>query len=172
MVVETSDGVSRLGLGLETRLETRFWSLGLEGLRSRLGLEGFRSPSRALCLETLHRSFFMKFCKEFLKKTVLKNDYSKFSPSKRSVAKLSLLLCCLRDGENNLPSTPFKIYTELNKNVHAPMTTQRVISATRGWEYFAKDYLWTVFQEFCYETHRLIQKRWESAKKFLFWEAK
>ena len=38
-----------------------------------------------------------------------------FSRSRRSVAKLSLLLCCLRDGENNLPSTPFKIYTEFNK---------------------------------------------------------
>jgi len=24
-------------------------------------------------------------------------------------------LCCLRDGEYNLPSTPFKIYTEFNK---------------------------------------------------------
>jgi len=24
-------------------------------------------------------------------------------------------LCCLRDGEKNLPSTPLKIYTELNK---------------------------------------------------------
>jgi len=32
-----------------------------------------------------------------------------------SVAKLSLLLRCLRDGESNLPSTPFKIYTEFNK---------------------------------------------------------
>jgi len=45
-------------------------SLGLEGLRSRLGLglEGFRS--RALRLETLrlHGLFFMKFYKEFLKK--------------------------------------------------------------------------------------------------------
>jgi len=60
--------------------------------------------------------FSMKFCKkEFLKKTVLKNDCSKFSRSKRSVAKLSLFLCCLRGGENNLPSTPFKIYTEFNK---------------------------------------------------------
>ena len=31
--------------------------------------------------------------------------------------KLSLFLCCLRDGENNLNSTPFKIYrpTEFNK---------------------------------------------------------
>jgi len=57
----------------------------------------------------------MKFCKEFPKKTVLKNDCSKFSYSKRSVAKLSLLLCCLRDGENNFPSIPFKIYTEINK---------------------------------------------------------
>jgi len=28
---------------------------------------------------------------------------------------LSVLLCYLRDGENNLPSTPFKIYTEFNK---------------------------------------------------------
>jgi len=27
------------------------------------------------------------------------------------------------------------------KNVHVPMKPQRVISATRGWEYFAKDYL-------------------------------
>ena len=58
--VYSSDGVSRLGLGLE-------------GLRSRLGLEEFRSRSRALRLETLHRLFFMKFCKkEFLQKTVLK----------------------------------------------------------------------------------------------------
>ena len=43
--------------------------LGLEGLWSRLGLghEGFRS--RALSLETVHRLFFIKFCKkEFLKK--------------------------------------------------------------------------------------------------------
>ena len=41
----------------------------VSGLRSRLGLglEGFRSRSRALRLETLHRLVFMKFCKkEFL----------------------------------------------------------------------------------------------------------
>jgi len=76
---------------------------------------------------------------------------------------LSLLLCYLRDGENNLPSTPFEIYTEFKKNVHVPMKPQRLISATTGWEYFAKDYLWTIYQEFCYETQRLIQKKWESA---------
>jgi len=86
--------------------------LGLEGLKSRLGLEGFWSRSWALRLETLHKLFFVKFCKEFFEKTVLKNDCSKFSRSKRSV---SLLLYCLRVGENNLPSTPFKIYTEFNK---------------------------------------------------------
>jgi len=53
----------------------------------------------------------MKFCKEFLKKMVLKNDCSKFNLSNKSVAKLSLLLCYLRDGENNLTSrpTPFKM---------------------------------------------------------------
>ena len=27
------------------------------------------------------------------------------------------------------------------------MKPQRVISATRGWEYFAKDYLWAVFSK-------------------------
>jgi len=54
------------------------------------------------------------------------------------------------------------------KNMHAPMKPQRVISAARGWEYFAKDIVELFFQEFCYETHRLIQKWWESAKKFLF----
>jgi len=57
----------------------------------------------------------MKFCKEFLQKTVLKNDCSKFSRSKRSVAEHSLLLYCLRDGENNLLSTSLKIYIEFNK---------------------------------------------------------
>jgi len=101
----TSDGVSRLCLGLETCLETRY--LESRSRRSRLGLEGFRSRSRTLRLKTLRNLFFMKFCKEFLEKTVLKNDCSNFTRSKRSVAKLSLLLCCLRDGENNLPSTPF-----------------------------------------------------------------
>jgi len=55
------DGVSRLGLGLETRLETRF-------LKSRSRRSQVSSRSRALRLETLHRLLFMKFCKEFLKK--------------------------------------------------------------------------------------------------------
>jgi len=56
---------------------------------------------------------------------------------------LSLLLCCLRDGENNLPSTPPRLKFILNsiKNVHVPKKPQCVISATRGLEFFAKDYL-------------------------------
>jgi len=57
------------------------------------------------------------------------------------VAKLSLLLRYLRDGENNFPSTSFKIYSEFNKNVYVPMKPQGIISATRRLEYFAKDYL-------------------------------
>jgi len=74
------------------------------------------SRSRALRLETEERIFFYEVLQEEVpQKTVLKSDCSKFSRSKRSVAKLSLLLCCLRDGENNLPSTPFKIYTEFNE---------------------------------------------------------
>jgi len=60
-----SDGVSRLGLGLETCLETHF--LESRSRRSQVsswfGLEGFRSRSRALRLETLRGLFFMKFCK-------------------------------------------------------------------------------------------------------------
>jgi len=102
--------------------------------RSRLGLEGFRSGSQALSLETLHRLLFMNFFQ----------DCSKYSRSKGQVAKLSLL-CYLRDGENNLPSTPFKIYIEFSKNVYVPMKLQRIVSETRRWEYFVKDYLWTVF---------------------------
>jgi len=30
---------------------------------------------------------------------------------------VSLLLCYLQDGENNLPSTPFEIYIEFNKKM-------------------------------------------------------
>jgi len=56
-----------------------------------------------------------------------------------------LLLCYLRDGENNFPSTPFKICAEINKNVYVPMKPKRIISATRRWEYFGKDYLRTIF---------------------------
>ena len=82
-----------------------FWSLGLDG---------FRSRSRALSLETLHRLFLSSSARRRSLKMFFKNACSKFSRSKRSVAKLSLLLRCLRDGENNLPSTPLKVYTEFN----------------------------------------------------------
>jgi len=55
------------------------------------------------------------------------------------------------------------------KNVHAPMKPQRVISAMRGYgSTLLRTMFELFFQEFCYENHRLIQKRWESAKKFLF----
>ena len=92
----TSNGVSRLGLGLETCLESR---------------------CRALSLETLHRLFYVNFCKkEFLKKTVLKMIVQNLAVQRgQRISCLGLLLCCLRDRENNLPSTPFKIYTEFNE---------------------------------------------------------
>ena len=113
-----SDGVSRLGLGLETCLENHFSSLdlGLECLRSRLGLEGFRSRSLALIsLETLHELFLLwSLARSSSLKAHLYSQCSKFSRSMRSVAKLSLLLYYY--GENNLPSTLFKICTEFNKN--------------------------------------------------------
>jgi len=94
-----------------------FLSLCLEGLRSCHGLEGFRSRSRALRLETFAQVIFHEVLQGVPQKMVLKKDYSKFSRSKRSVSKLSLLLCYLRDGENNLPSTAFKIYAEFNKKM-------------------------------------------------------
>jgi len=72
---------------------------------------------------------------------VLKNDCSKFNRSVWSVAMLYLLFRCLQVGENNLPSTPLKFILNSTKNVHVPVKPQSAISATRGWEYFAKDYL-------------------------------
>jgi len=52
-MMESPELVSRLGLGLETRLGTIFASLGLESFRSRLCLEGCRSRSRAYCFRLL-----------------------------------------------------------------------------------------------------------------------
>ena len=124
------------------------WSLGLglEGLRSRLGLKGFRSQTRALCLETLHRLFFMKFCKKgFLNKWFYKMIVQNLAV--RSCQWLSFLCCCvICEMVKTICHLPrLKFILNSIKNVHAPMKSQRVISATRGWEYFAKDYLWTVF---------------------------
>ena len=53
-------------------------------------------------------------------------------------------LCCYVDCEmqKTICPLPHLIYI-LNsiKYVHVPKKPQRVISATRSWEYFAKDYL-------------------------------
>ena len=57
-------------------------------------------------------------------------------------------LCCyvVCEMEKTICPLPrLKFILNSIKNVHAPKKPQRVISATRGWEYFAKDYLWTVF---------------------------
>jgi len=43
---------------------------------------------------------------------------------------LSLLLRCLRVGENNLPLPRLKFILNSIKNVHVPMKPQHVISAT------------------------------------------
>jgi len=53
-------------------------------------------------------------------------------------------LCCyiVCDLEKTICPLPhLKFILNSIKNVHAPMNLQRVISATRGWEYVAKDYL-------------------------------
>ena len=84
------------------------------------------------------------------------------------MAKLSLLLCCLRDGENNLPSTPFKIYTEFNKKCARTNDTaaRNICNERKAGSTLLRTIFELFFQEFCYETHRLSRKRWESAKKF------
>ena len=108
-----------------------FWSLDLEGIVS---VSKDFSPGLELFVSRLCIGYFLwSFARSSLKKTVLQNDCSKFNRSKKSVAKLSFLICCLRVGENNLPSTQFKMYTEFNKNVHVPVKPHRVTSATRGW---------------------------------------
>jgi len=53
-------------------------------------------------------------------------------------------LCCyvVFEMEKTIYPLPrLKFILNSIKNMHAPMTLQRVISATRGREYFAKDYL-------------------------------
>jgi len=62
-----------------------------------------------------------------------------------SFARSSLKKRFYKINVQNLAVQSLKFILNSIKNMHAPMTPQRVISATRGWEYFAKDYLWTVF---------------------------
>jgi len=57
----------------------------------------------------------------------------------------SCLKCQLRPDSTPALLLRDHLCTEFNKNVHVPKKPQHVISATRGWEYFAKDHLWTVF---------------------------
>ena len=116
-----------------------FWSLGLSGLRSCLGLEGSRS--RALHLETLHRFIFMQFCN----KQFLKTDF-KMIAQNIAVQRDQWLsfLCCyvVCEMEKTICLLPcLKFILNSIKNVLVPKKLQRVISATRDWEYFAKDYL-------------------------------
>jgi len=127
-----------------------FWNLGLglglEGLRSRLGLglEGFRSRSRALRLETLQRLFFMKFCKkEFPQKMVLNMIVQNLAVQR---GQWLSFLCCyvvckMEKTICPLPRLKF-ILNSIKKCACTNETAaRRLISATRGWEYFANDYL-------------------------------
>ena len=142
----SSDGVSRLDLGLETCLETRYLSLdlGLEALSSHL--EGSRS--RAHLVETLHRLFFMKFGKEFLKKRFKKMIVQNLAVQRSQwLSFLCGYVACEMDKTIS-PLPRLKFILNSIKNMHVPKKPQRIISTTRRWEYFAKDYLWTVFSRF------------------------
>ena len=56
---------------------------------------------------------------------------------------LSFLLCyVVCEMEKTIYLLPrLKFILNSIKNVHVPKKPQHVISATRGWQYFAKDYL-------------------------------
>jgi len=60
---------------------------------------------------------------------------------------LSFLCCYVVCGMEKTicPLPHLKFILNSIKNVHVPVKPQLVISATRGWEYFAKAYLSTVF---------------------------
>jgi len=67
------------------------------------------------------------------------------------------------------PLPHLKFYAEFNKTVHVPMKPQHVISATRGWEFFAKDYLWTVFfKSFVMKPIGLFKRGGRVPKSFFF----
>jgi len=74
----------------------------------------------------------MKFCKEFLEKTVLKNDCSQFSRSKRSVAKLFFCYVVWEMEKTICSLQRLKFILISIKNMCVPMKPQRVISATSG----------------------------------------
>ena len=134
---------SPLRLGLETCLGELFFGVSVSKV-SGLGLQGFRSRSRALRPETLHRPFFVKFCKEFLKQTVSKMIVQNLVVQRDQWLSF---LCCLWDGENDLPSARLKfMLNSIKKCACTYETAERNLCNERlGVAYFAKDYLWTVF---------------------------
>ena len=60
-VVPTCDGVSRLGLGLDTVLRPIFASLGLKGFGSHLGLASWSRRFQVVRLRILQRNGLFKF---------------------------------------------------------------------------------------------------------------
>ena len=81
-------------------------------------------------------------------------------------------LCCYvacKMEKTICPLRRLKFILNSVKNVHAPMKPQRVISALRGWEYFAKDYLSTVFSEsFVMKPIGLFKRGGRVSKSFFF----
>jgi len=111
---------------------------GLVSVSKDLGLELFVSR---LCIGYFLWSFLRSSLKKRFKKMIVQ------ILAVQRGQWLSFLCCyvvCEMD-KTICPQPRLKFILNSIKKVHAPMTPQRGISATRGWEYFAKDYLWTVF---------------------------
>ena len=132
---------------LETRSRSRdvsqdpFFGVSVSKASSRkdFGLELFVSR---LCI-----SYFLW---TFARRSSLKKRFWKMIVQNLAVQRdqwLSFLCCYVvcKMEKTICPLLRSKFILNSIKNLHVPMKPQRVISATRGWEYFAKDYLWTVF---------------------------
>ena len=110
---------------------------GLVSVSKDLGLKLFASR---LCIGYFLWSFARSSLKKRFKKMIVQNL------AVQRGQWLSFLCCYIVcEMEKTICPLPrLKFILISIKNVHVPKRPQRVISATRGWEYFAKDYHWTI----------------------------
>jgi len=126
-----------------------------------LGLELFVSR---LCI-----SYFLW---SFGRRSSLQKGFKKMIVQNLAIQR-GQFLCCYIVCELEKTICPLpRLISILNsiKNVHVPMKPQPIISATRGWEYFAKDYLWTIVSKSFVMKPRGLFKRGGRAPKSFFFE--
>jgi len=143
---------------------SREWSSNKRSKLFGLGLELFFSR---LCIGY----FLWSFARSSFKNGFKKWYCSKFSRSKSSVAKLPLL-CYLRDGENNLPTTRFKTYPEFNKKCACTNETAAGNLCNERLGVLCKGLSMNCSSRSFVTKHIGLFKRGGECQNFLFWEAK